>query len=95
VDVVGDAVAGAGIVDSVAGRERLQVAVLIHVLVVGLQDVVVHVNHRERNLDALGPQTLELQGGHRARGVLDEDLIYFKVNVLSGDEFARRKVACE
>ncbi len=59
-----------------AGRERPEVAVLIHVLVVDLEDVVVDVHHRERDPDTVNPERFELEGRHGARGVLDQDLIH-------------------
>ncbi len=79
-----DAVAGAGVADAVARRERPQVAVLVHVLVVDLQDVVVHVHDRDRDGDAIRPERLELEDGHGAGGVLYQDLAHRKVHLLAG-----------
>ena len=55
----------------------------------------VHVHDRERDLDAVRPQLLELEGGHGAGGVLYEDLVHGEVDLLPGDELARRQVPCE
>ena len=88
VDVVGDPVAGAGVADAVARRERLQEAMFVHVLVVDLQDVVIDVHDRERDGDPVRPERLELEGGHGASGVLDQDLVHGKIHLLPGDEIA-------
>jgi len=57
----------------------VQEAVLVHVFVIDLQDVVVDVHDRERDVDALRPERLELEGGHGAGGVLDQDLADYEV----------------
>src|SRR5215216_5440364 len=94
-DVMGDAVAGSGIEDAVAGTERLQEAVLVHVLVVDLQDVVVDVHHRERDGAPLHLQRLELEGGHGAGGVLDQDLVGFELDLLPRNEVTPREMAAQ
>ena len=40
---------------------------LVHVLVVDLQDVVVDIHDSERDGNPVRPKRLELEGGHRAR----------------------------
>ncbi len=95
VDVVRDAVSGAGVVDAVARRERLQEAVLVHVLVVDLQHVVVDVHNRERDVDTLYLQSLELECGHGPGCVLDQDLVHGQVYLLAGDEVPGRQVTGE
>ena len=84
VQVVADAVPGAGVVDAVLGGEGLQEAVVVRVLEVELDDVVVHVLDGEVHLDALHSHPLELQAGHRARGVLEQRLIYPEPHFLAG-----------
>lgn len=92
---MGDAVAGPGVQDAVARRERLQVAVLVHVLIVDLQDVVVDVHDRERHGDAVRPERLELEGGHGTGGVLYQDLVHRQVHLLFGREFSCDQVPGE
>ena len=48
---------------------------VVHVALVDLEHVVVDVDDRERHGRALGAELLELQRGHRAGGVLDQDLV--------------------
>src|SRR5215208_2482124 len=88
VDVVGDPVAGAGVLDAVVGRERLQEAMLVHVLVVDLQDVVINVHHHEGDGDVICSERLELESGHGPSGVLDQDLVHGEIHLLPGDEVA-------
>jgi hypothetical protein len=95
VDVVRDAVARARVTDTVARRKRLQVAVFVHVLVVDLQDVVVYVHHRERDVDAVRLKCLELERGHRARGVLDKYLVHGEVYLLARNEIASQQVGAK
>ena len=95
VDVVRDAIAGAGVEDAVASTERLQVAVLVHVLVVDLQDVVVDVHHRQRDGDPICSKRFELEGGHGAGGVLDQDLVDVEVDLLPGNEVAPQQIVAE
>src|ERR671910_2342932 len=45
---------------------------LVHVLLVDLQDVVVDIHDSERDGNPVRPERLELEGGHRAKGVLDQ-----------------------
>src|ERR687898_1175571 len=45
---------------------------LVHVLLVDLQDVVVDIHDSERDGNPVRPKRLELEGGHRAKGVLDQ-----------------------
>src|ERR671913_29143 len=86
VQVVADAVPGAGVVDAIFGGEALQEAVVVRVLEVELYDVVVNVLDREIHLDAVHAHPLELQTGHRARGVLEKCLIYPQPHLLAGVE---------
>ena len=46
----------------------------VHVLVVDLQDVVVDIHDCERDANPVRPERLELEGGHRAKGVLEHSL---------------------
>jgi hypothetical protein len=73
----------------------LQVAVLVHVLVVDLQDVVVYVHNRERDVDVVRFERLELEGGYGAGGVLDQDLVHGEVYLLPGNEVALRQVSTQ
>ena len=75
VDLVADAVAGAGEVQAVLLCHGLDVPVVVGVLKAGLQGVVVDVGHaalRPHPGDAHG---LKLQVGHGARGVLGQRLV--------------------
>lgn len=56
---------------------------LVHVEAVDLQDVVVDVQHRKRNLCTRDVQGLELKVRHAARGVFDQDLIRFQVQFVA------------
>ena len=84
VQVVADPVSGAGVVDAIFGGEGLQEAVVIRVLEVELDHVVVNVLDGEVHLGAVDAHPLELQAGHRARGVLKECLIYLQPYFLAG-----------
>jgi hypothetical protein len=75
VDVVADPVAGTREVQPVLGGERLQHAVVVGVLVVELDDVVVHVLDRSLDLHPRHVQLLELHQRHRAGGVLKQGLV--------------------
>jgi hypothetical protein len=72
--------------------ERLQVAVVVHVARVEPEDVVIDVQHRERDGDPLGLDLLELQRRHRPRRVLDQDLVDGQVDLLPGHEAPARQV---
>src|ERR687898_3222810 len=78
-----DAVAGSGEVEAVLGGERLQEDVVVRVLVVELDDVVVHVLHSQVDLDPLDPHLLQLQARHRAGGVLEQALVYPEAHLLA------------
>ncbi|GAC1618746.1 MAG: hypothetical protein NVS4B5_10090 [Vulcanimicrobiaceae bacterium] len=75
VQVVRDAVPRRRMREAVARAERLQVAVVVHVALVDLQDVMIDVHDGERNADAIDPELLELQRAHDARRVFDQRLI--------------------
>jgi hypothetical protein len=68
---------------------------LVHVLVVDLQDVVVYVHDRERDGRPLCRERLELEGGHGAGGVFDQDLVYGEVDLFAGNEVARGQMPGE
>ena len=55
----------------------------------------VDVHYRERYRQPISSQRLELEGGHGAGGVLDQDLVYGKIYLLPGDELTHRKVIGE
>src|SRR5215210_1624587 len=95
VKVVADAVPWAGVVKAVPGGEGLQKAVVVGVLEVELDDVVVDVLDGEIHPGALHTHPLELQAGHRARGVLEECLIYPKPNLLAGIKHPLDQVVLE
>jgi hypothetical protein len=88
-------VVSAGVADAVARRERLQVAMFVHVLLVDLQDVVVDIHDCERDGNPVRPERLELKGGHRAKGVLDQDLIDGKVYLFPGNEITLSQVSTQ
>ena len=90
-----DSVAGAGVADAVARRERLQIAMLVHVLLVDLQDVVIDIHDCERDANPVRPERLELEGGHGAKGVLDQDLIDGKVYLLPGNAITLCQVSAQ
>jgi hypothetical protein len=66
--------------------------VVLHVLVVDLQDVVVDVHHREGYRDVVRAEHLVLHRAHGPGGVLDQDLIDGDGDVAAGHEFARGQV---
>ena len=95
VQLVTDAVAGAGEVDAVAGRYRLEVAVVVGVHEPVLEGVVVNVAHGELGGDTIDVEGFELQVGHRAGGVLGECLVDLDGDLLSRAQGARDEVLLE
>src|SRR5213078_3777566 len=81
--VMRDAVARSRIEQPVAPGETAQVRVILRVLVVELKNVVVDVRDR-RYGDSLEAESLELETGHRARRVLEQDLVDAELDVLLG-----------
>ena len=81
-DLVADSVARAGEVKPVLRRDRLEVAVVVHVLEVSLERVVVDVRDGKLRLHARNPDCLELEVRHRTRRVLGERLVDFQRDVL-------------
>ena len=65
---------------------------VLHVLVVDLEDVVVDVHDRQWHRDLAGAELLELHAGHGPGGVLDEDLVDDDGDVLAGLERALGQV---
>src|SRR5215218_2322285 len=86
VQIMADAVPGPRVIHAVPGGERLQKAVVVGVLEVGLDYVVVHVLDGEGNLHPVHPHPLELQAGHRTGRVLQQRLVYPQAHLLSGLE---------
>ena len=84
--VVADAVPRTGVINTVSGGEGLQETVVVWVLEVELDDVVIDVLDGEIYLGAIHAHPLELQAGHRARGVLEQCLIYPQPHLLAGAE---------
>ena len=76
VHVVADPVARPRVMDAVAAAERLEHPVIVRVLVVELDDVVVHVLDGPLHADARHAQLLELHQRHRARRVLKQGLVH-------------------
>ena len=76
VHLVRDPVARLGEMDPESLRRAGQKGVVVGVLVVGLQQVVVHVLSRQVDLDPVDAGGHELQHRHGAGGVLQECLIY-------------------
>ena len=74
-DLVADAVSRPRIDDAEPGGRALEIEVVVVVLKADLERIVVHVADREVGLDPAEAQGLELEKGHRARGVLGEGLI--------------------
>ena len=95
VHVVADAVAGPREMDPVAPAERLEHAVVVGVLVVELDDVVVHVLDGALDLDARHVQLLELHERHRAGGVLEERLVHAQRDRRAGPQLALHEVVGE
>ncbi len=81
-----DAVSRTAEVDAVAGAGGLQVAMIVGVLVVGLQQVVVDVLGGQVDLHPLKPQGLELEHGHGPRRVLQQGVVDADGDLLAGDE---------
>ena len=75
VDLVADAVPGAGVEDPVLRGDRLQVQVVVGVLEPFLQRVVIDVGDRPLGLHPGNPHRLELQVRHRSGRVLGEGLV--------------------
>jgi hypothetical protein len=75
VDLVADAVPGAGVEDPVLRGDRLQVQVVVGVLEPLLQRVVIDVGDGLLGLHPGNPHRLELQVRHRPGGVLGEGLV--------------------
>ena len=82
-NLVADAVAGAGEIDPVAGGCRLQVAVIIGVLKTALQGIVIDIAHREFGANPLHAHPFKLQVGHGAGGILGQRLIDLYGDLLS------------
>ena len=90
-----DAVPGWREAQAVAVREGPQIPVVLHVAVVDLQDVVVHVEHRQRDGDIIHSEQLELHPGHGAGGVLDEHLVDADGDVGTGDDITGHQVGVQ
>jgi hypothetical protein len=75
VHLVRNAVARGTEVQPVAGAGRLEVAVIVGVLIVGLKDVVVHVLDGQLRAHPMDPQGLQLQHGHGPGRILEQDVI--------------------
>ena len=75
VDRMGDAVAGLGEPQPEALGRGLQEQVVVGVLLVGLQQVVVDVLHRQLGADPVQAHRLQLEHHHGAGGVLGEGLV--------------------
>ena len=95
VDVVADAVSGPREPGPVLRRHRLQEAVVVRVLEVDLEDVVVDVDDRRLDLDALVAEELELHHRHRPGGVLGERLVDGDRDLVPGDELPADEVLFE
>ena len=83
VQVVGDAVSRTRVEQAVALGERAQVDVVVRVSVVELDDVVIHVRHREGHAHAVEVEPLELEAGHGARRVLEQHLVDAELDLLA------------
>jgi len=83
-DLVADAVACGAEMESVASCCGLEIAVVVGVLVVRLQDVVVDILHGQFRLNRGDAEGLELEHGHGPGCILQEGLID-----PDGDFFAR------
>ena len=95
VDLVADAVAGAGKVYAVLGGHGLQVTVVVGVLKAGLEHVMVHVGHGKLGLDLGNAHGLELEVGHGAGGVLGEGLVDPDAHFLPGHGFAGNQMGVD
>lgn len=85
---MGDTVARRREPQPVPVGEGTQIAMILHVLVVDLEDVVVGVDDAQRNRNRLRVEHLELEGGHGGRGVLQQDLVDGDTDVSARGELA-------
>jgi hypothetical protein len=74
---------------AIAGTGTLQVAVVVGISEIGLQQVVVYILGGEIDPDPVQPQRLELEHRHGSGGVLQQGMINFQ-----GYFFAWLKPAC-
>jgi hypothetical protein len=95
VDVVTDAVAGTGEPGAVLGCHRLEEAVVVRVLEVDLKDVVVDIDDRGLDLNALDFEELELHQRHRPGRVLGERLVDAQPDLRARDELSADEVLLE
>ena len=95
VDIVANAVAGPGEPRAVFRGDGLQKPVIIGVLEVDLKNVVVDVDDRCLDLDAVDFEELELHHGHRPGGVLGQRLIDAEGDLGTGYEVAADEVIFE
>jgi hypothetical protein len=80
---VADPVSRSGEQGTVSLADAPQEAVVVRVLVSGLEDVVVHILGRLTNRDRIVARLLELEPRQRARRVLEEGLVHFDRDFLA------------
>ena len=92
-DLMADAVAGLRVEAAEAPRGGLEVPVILRVAGVELIDLVVRVRDHGGRLDAIEAHRLELEPGHGAVRVREEDLVHPETDLLTGQRLARHQVS--
>ena len=90
--LVADAVAGRREEDAVPGRHILEIAVVVGVAEVPLDHVVVDVADGKLRPDPVDAHGLELEAGHRPRGILGQRLVHPDTDSLPLDHFPLDKM---
>ena len=94
-ELVADAVAGAGEPDAVLCRHGLEVLVVVGVHEAALQCVVIHIGDGEFGFHLGDAHGLEFQIGHGAGGILGQGLVDFQGDFAAGGHFARNQVGAD
>ena len=92
---MGDPVSRPRVEKAEPGRERLQVAVRLHVSRIELKGVVVDVHDRERHFAAIDLERLELEAAHGSGDILDQDLVDGEVDLLARRQRSSDEVRLE
>ena len=91
-NLVANAVAGAGEVNAVLGGNRLQIAVVIGIFKTGLKHIVVDIRYGKLGMNLGNADGLELKVSHGACRVLSEGLIDADTHFLPRFGCARKEV---
>src|SRR5208283_4894935 len=84
VDLVRDAVARLAEMYTVSGSRGLEEFVIVSILVICLEEIMVHVLSCQLNLHPVKPQGLELQHGESSGGVLQKGVVDFDGDFAAG-----------